>query len=201
MPKSEKLKLYAQWAETYEQDSIAGDYYAWPICAEKILKVIVELSMANPLKPVRLLDAGCGTGYLGMLLKEKLKQRKIPIFMLGLDYSKEMIEQTRKKQCYDEVAVGDITMPLAEEAHNMDIVVCMGVFLDGHCGASALPNVLDCVRKNGTALITIRSTTVEKKQEEYLQAVADANCEIIERQEERYCGPVMAEYWTIKKIE
>lgn len=202
MSTSDKLKVYSQWANSYEKDGIQGDYVAWRIVLEKLLNVIPKMASGEKMsRPIKILDVGCGTGYLGMILKEELKTSDVPITLIGLDFSKEMLEQARKKNCYDELLVGDVTKPLREEAHGMDIVVAVGVFLEGHCDASALPNVLASLHRNGIGLITIRSTTLAKVEGEYLQAVTESKCDIIEREERLYVGPAMAEYWTLRKTE
>ncbi|PXF39661.1 hypothetical protein BWQ96_10638 [Gracilariopsis chorda] len=200
MSTKDKQKVYAQWSETYEQDVLDNDYVAWPICAEKIFAVMSNMaSEENISRPFKLVDVGCGTGYLGTLVSDRLKSTDISAFLVGVDFSSEMLEKARNKKCYDKLIVADINHPLPTEARAMDIAVAMGVFVEGHCDASALPNVLACLRKNGIALITIRSTTIVKFEQEYLQAVADSKCEIVQRDEQMYFGPAKAEYWTVRK--
>lgn len=194
--------MYAQWSETYEQDSLDNDYVAWPLCAEKLINILSKMVSEEKMsRTFKILDVGCGTGYLGMLVSNKLKSSDMSISLVGLDFSEEMLEESRKKKCYNKLIMTDITNPLPTESHGMDVAISMGVFLEGHCDASALPNVLACLRKNGIALITIRSTTIANFEEEYLQAVADSKCEILERDEQMYVGPAKAEYWIVRRTE
>ena len=50
-------RLYADWAESYDQDFAAGHGYVYP---QRLSSILAECGAEGPL-----LDIGCGTGLVG----------------------------------------------------------------------------------------------------------------------------------------
>mmetsp|Transcript_50675 Transcript_50675/g.120681 ORF Transcript_50675/g.120681 Transcript_50675/m.120681 type:complete len:225 (-) Transcript_50675:87-761(-) len=69
------------------------------------------------------LDAGCGTGLVGPLL------RNISTHLAGLDISPEMVKQAEARAVYDSLEVGEIVEGLGKYTKNLDLVVAADVFV------------------------------------------------------------------------
>ena len=86
-------QFYADWAQKYNQDVNSAEY-SGPVIAAKLLNQ--HLSE----KKARILDAGCGTGLVGVEL-----QRLDYIHVDGFDLSLEMAELATASRC--EFCLGD----------------------------------------------------------------------------------------------
>ena len=84
---SSKLnKHYKNWANLYDTDMSSWGY-AYPLQLNKILTNKLRLK-----KTIKILDAGCGTGYVAEVLN-KLNYKNIT----GIDFSEEMLAIARSK--------------------------------------------------------------------------------------------------------
>ena len=63
------------------------------------------------------LDAGCGTGLCGPLLRPYARR------MVGIDLSEGMLAQAREKQTYDELVKGELTEHLRGRPDTYDVIV------------------------------------------------------------------------------
>lgn len=76
----------------------------------------------NNAAPVRILDAGCGEGFISNLMYEKIENAEI----VGLEYTSEALDIARKQNGKITYIQGDIcNMPF--EKVSFDVVVCMEV--------------------------------------------------------------------------
>ena len=78
----ELMDTYDEWAKTYEQDVAETWAYYGPAAATEHLTRHVDPEGA------KVLDAGCGTGLVGALLKQKGFPE-----IHGIDYSAGMLAQ------------------------------------------------------------------------------------------------------------
>jgi predicted TPR repeat methyltransferase len=63
------------------------------------------------------LDAGCGTGLCGPLVRESCQH------LVGVDLSPKMIECARVRACYDELVAGELTAFLRQRPRAFDVMV------------------------------------------------------------------------------
>ncbi len=82
-------KHYRVWASEYDKDLNAWGY-AYP---RELKKILIDKIRIN--KNAKILDAGCGTGYVAETLKD-LNFSNI----VGLDYSQDMLNVAKKKKIY-----------------------------------------------------------------------------------------------------
>ena len=138
---------YEDWAETYNDDTAATDYNG-PLMAARLLQR--ELRDGQAL----LLDAGCGTGLVGVELG-KLGYSAID----GFDLSESMAELARETGCYRKV-LGEIDIMLAAEYYadsSYDAVLSVGVFTLGHVPPEALRVLLQLTRPGGLLVVSTRT--------------------------------------------
>ncbi|MDC1286832.1 class I SAM-dependent methyltransferase [Gammaproteobacteria bacterium] len=152
-------QFYADWAQKYNQDVNAAEY-SGPVIAAKILNQ--HLSD----KAAQILDAGCGTGLVGVELKA-LGYGHID----GFDLSSEMADLAIATGAYRRVA-DNIDMMRAHQDYpqrEYDALLSIGVFTLGHVPPQALQVLVQLVRHNGLLVISTRSHYFE--QTNYQQCV------------------------------
>jgi len=147
-------EFYAGWAENYDAD-VGGDEYAVADAIVDLLNAAsAELWSGVERGDVRVVDAGCGTGLVGVRLATDGYTE-----FDGLDLSAGMVEQARHRGVYRALAPGfDLTAAIrAPWLHTYDAAIVAGVFTFGHVGPEYLSNMADLVREGGLLLISSRA--------------------------------------------
>ena len=80
-----------------------------------------------------MLDIGCGTGVTGAAKRENGNWA-----LHGLDVSREMLDQTRQKDIYEELILADLNESLAIADDTYVGAISSGTFTHGHEKADAL---------------------------------------------------------------
>jgi predicted TPR repeat methyltransferase len=88
---------------------------------EKLCTAVRELALPGPLLDT--LDAGCGTGLCGPLL------RPLSRTLTGVDLSPKMLEQAAKRGVYDALACEDLAAFLTREQVPFDLIVAADVLV------------------------------------------------------------------------
>ncbi|KAF2845617.1 S-adenosyl-L-methionine-dependent methyltransferase [Plenodomus tracheiphilus IPT5] len=154
-------KLYDEWASTYDKDVIEGEEYkAPPLIAQTILK---NLSPSDKIPSptgssgdaiispsVKILDAGCGTGLVGVYLAQ-LGAKHVD----GIDLSPGMLTLARKTGAYNRLEPADLTNPIQAETGSYDVVSCVGTFTAGHVGPQCLDELVRVTRVGGLVVATV----------------------------------------------
>jgi predicted TPR repeat methyltransferase len=146
----ELMDAYKGWAADYDTDTVGTFGYV----AHKVSAAALHEALGNPDGYV--LDAGCGTGLVGEELARKGYTR-----MDALDYSREMLEEAKRKQLYRDHIQADLSTPLNLEDDRYDAVVCTGTFTYGHVKANAFDELVRVTRPGGIICFTIREGAYE----------------------------------------
>jgi ubiquinone/menaquinone biosynthesis C-methylase UbiE len=142
--------LYADWAGSYDEDTVAGMGYVAPaLAAEALAREIGEGAGA-------VLDAGCGTGLVGLELSRRTKAD-----IDGVDLSPGMLEQASEKGVYRQLAEADLTRPLDLPDNAYDGVVSVGVFTSGHVGPQAIDELARVARPGAPLVVTVHEKVWE----------------------------------------
>ena len=106
------VRTFDDFADTF--DSVLGrlEYRAPQRVCGALLAMLGEAG-----DQLRVLDAGCGTGLCGPLLRERAHR------LTGVDLAPKMIEHARKRGCYDDLEVAELTQFLAAHPGSLDAVV------------------------------------------------------------------------------
>lgn len=138
--------FYADWAKTYDSDVLLAIGYVGPmIAAEALVKHLDKNALV--------LDAGCGTGLVGLELIKNDQTLTID----GIDLTPEMLAMSRKSGAYRKLAEADMCGPLNGIAEaTYDGVVCAGVFAQGHVGPDGLDELIRIAKKGAPIVITVR---------------------------------------------
>jgi len=147
----EILKYYQDWTkkDKYNQDMIDLNYVA-PKETVSVLKKYVLNSNC------KILDAGCGTGLVGIELK-KCDYLNID----GVDFSQDMLDLV-PKNIYQKIEKVDLNKPLKFSTNLYDVVTCVGTFTYGHVKPHALDELIRITKNRGFICFTINEGIYEK---------------------------------------
>ncbi|GAA0780069.1 class I SAM-dependent methyltransferase [Roseibium denhamense] len=144
-------EFYAGWAKTYDTDLLLSIGYVAPMIAADAL-------VKNVGKEALVLDAGCGTGLVGI----ELIKRNYDLTIDGIDLTPEMLEHSRKKGAYRKLNEADLTGPLFEIADDTyEGVVSAGVFTNGHVGPDGIDELLRILKPGAPLVLTVRDSAWE----------------------------------------
>jgi len=141
----ELMGIYDNWAQGYETQLLDEWGYTSPQTAVKLLASTMRLD------GVHVLDAGCGTGLVGLALSEAGIVR-----ISGIDYSPGMLAEARQKGVYQALDCMDMNQPLAMDAGAYDAVTCIGTFTSTHVAPDALFELIRVTRSGGAVVFTVR---------------------------------------------
>jgi predicted TPR repeat methyltransferase len=135
---------YDGWAPGYEADLLAAGYRLPAIAAGLAGRYL-------PLETTPILDAGCGTGFIGEALAVLGYQG-----LEGLDLSEGMLEVARSKNIYDAVHQGRLGAALDLPDGRFEAVLAIGVLTQGHAAAESFDELLRVIRPGGHMIFSIR---------------------------------------------
>ena len=139
---SEAKEIYHQW-QSYDSDLEEHGYVAPEIAVAKLVKNLDD-------KHALIHDAGCGTGKVGVLLKQAGFTR-----LEGSDLSESMLERADKHQIYSKLSVADFSTRLDETGGRFDAAISVGVWKDSF-GPSFTKELVRITKPGGTIVITVR---------------------------------------------
>ncbi len=154
-------RLYADWAQTYDQSFAEAQDYLAPALVAAAYKA------AGGIGP--LLDVGAGTGLCG---QELVKLATGPVD--ATDISPEMLDVAKAKGIYRALFIGDLTAQLPVEDGAYEGVVSSGTFTNGHVGPEAIDELLRITHPGGLLALSINTQHyVAQGFEAKLQALQD----------------------------
>jgi len=138
------MKLYDQWAATYNSEVNGKEYVAPLLAAKEALKIPGAASGT-------ILDAGCGTGLVAEALKAGGAKT-----VDGMDLSVPMLKLAEETGAYRSVFKADMNNKLSLNDDIYDVITCVGTFTSGHVGPSpGLSELVRITKKGGTVISTI----------------------------------------------
>jgi len=147
----EILKYYQDWTKKnkYNQDMIDLNYVA----PKETVSVLKKYALSNNYK---ILDAGCGTGLVGIELK-KCGYSNID----GVDFSQDMLDLI-PKNIYKKIEKVDLNKPLKFNSNIYDVVTCVGTFTYGHVKPHSLEELIRITKNKGLICFTINEGVYKK---------------------------------------
>jgi len=143
---SDCITIYDEWATTYDTDvRHAGvDYVGPELTAQTVKDVQGDINGA-------VLDAGCGTGLVGIALAKTGAK-----IIDGIDVSPGMLNIAGKSGVYRDLSIADLTKPIEKPDGSYDIVTCCGTFTSGHVGPiPGLGELARIAKKDGLIVCTV----------------------------------------------
>ncbi len=142
---NELMQVYDGWADRYDRELLEDWGYTSP---QKAVHLLLEAMASNDLA---VLDAGCGTGLVGVLLKEAGISS-----LSGIDYSPGMLAEAERKGVYDTLHTIDMNNPLTLPSDSFDAVTCIGTFTSTHVKPQAVTELARVTRSGGVLVFTVR---------------------------------------------
>lgn len=105
-------ELFDGFAENFDS-TLLGLGYQMP----QVLSNLIKTELGNDATPLRVLDAGCGTGLAAPLLKPLATQ------LVGVDLSPKMLDKARERKLYDELVVGELCAFMASRPAAFDLII------------------------------------------------------------------------------
>ena len=140
----DSIKLYKNWAKTYDKDFAKSSNYLSP------LKISNFYKKYSKIDDTPILDVGAGTGLIGKYLN---KENNVNI--IGIDISSEMLKIAKLKKCYKSLIEADITKKIPLKSNSIGAVISAGTFTHGHVGPEALDELLRVTKPNGLFVLSI----------------------------------------------
>lgn len=149
-------RLYARWADSYEDDFVAVNGYIYHRQVATVFAKAVSSTECPP-SSVAVLDVGCGTGIVGEELK-KLGVQTID----GIDISSQMLDQASRKQhneapVYRNLIEADLTKHLEIADDTYTGLISAGAFTHGHLGPESLIELMRVTTPGGPCAIGINA--------------------------------------------
>jgi predicted TPR repeat methyltransferase len=132
---------FNRFANSFDQVLARLEYRAPALCAQQVAALL-----GAPAGQLDLLDAGCGTGLCGPLLRPYARA------LHGVDLAGAMLEKAAQRGHYDTLAEAELTAWLAQHPATYDLIVSA----DTLCYFGALQEVLAAARqamRNGALLV------------------------------------------------
>ena len=147
----ELLKYYQDWANNnkYNKDMVDWKYTA----PQETVSVLSKYALN---KNFRILDAGCGTGLVGIELK-KYGYSNIE----GVDFSQNMLDLV-PQDIYKKIEKVDLNKTLKFKDSTYDVVMCVGTFTYGHVKHQALDELIRITKNKGMVCFTINEGIYEE---------------------------------------
>jgi predicted TPR repeat methyltransferase len=109
--------VFDKFAATYDEELRQLGYQGPQLIANA-----VSAQFGGPSHQLVALDAGCGTGLCGPVLRPFSRQ------LIGVDLSAEMVARARERNVYDDVAVGELTEYLKGQPNRFELIVAADTF-------------------------------------------------------------------------
>ena len=147
----ELLKYYKDWADNnkYNKDMVVWNYTA----PQETVSILKKYAFD---KNFKILDAGCGTGLVGIELK-KYGYSNIE----GVDFSQNMLDLV-PQGIYKKIEKIDLNKPLKFKDNMYDILMCVGTFTYGHVKPKALDELIRITKNRGLICFTINEGIYEE---------------------------------------
>ena len=147
----EVMKYYDEWGikNKYDQDMVEWNYTGPKECVEVFKKYTKD-------KNIKIFDAGCGTGLVGLELK-KFGYNNYD----GADLSQKLLDLV-PKNLYKKLIKADLNKKIQSEDNFYDAVMCVGTFTFGHVKPNALEEFIRITKNNGLICFTINEGIYEE---------------------------------------
>ena len=141
---------YDEWARDYDRDLLAFGYRNVALATG-----LVERHVARDAREI--LDAGCGTGQLGALVKILGRDG-----MVGIDLSEGMLDVARATGAYSELHRMVLGETLAFADDRFSACVSLGVMTAGHAPPATLDELCRITKPGGHLIFTLTNPALEQ---------------------------------------
>jgi len=143
------MKHYDMWGDKYDKDMVEWNYTG----PQETVNIFKKYALS---KDIKIFDAGCGTGLVGIELK-KFGYTNID----GADLSKKLLDLV-PKGFYNKLEQIDLNKPLNKKSNIYDAALCVGTFTFGHVKPQALDELIRVVKNKGLICFTVNEGIYEE---------------------------------------
>ena len=143
------MKHYDKWGNKYNKDMVEWNYTG----PQETVNIFKKHTLS---KDIKIFDAGCGTGLVGIELK-KFGYTNID----GADLSKKLLDLV-PKGFYNKLEQIDLNKPLNKKSNIYDAALCVGTFTFGHVKPPALDELIRVVKNKGLICFTVNEGIYEE---------------------------------------
>jgi predicted TPR repeat methyltransferase len=141
----EAAELYDSWAEDYERRVSSWGYITPAVAAWFLGRYVTP-------EDGTVLDAGAGTGLMGLVLAP-LGYRDL----IGIDVSRDMLEYAREKGAYKDLHQMELGGRLDLPSDAFAAVVAAGVFAAGHAPPESFEDLIRVTKRGGYVIFSVRT--------------------------------------------
>jgi len=147
----EVMRYYDDWGvkNKYDQDMID-----WKYSGPKETVEVFKKYTKN--KNIKIYDAGCGTGLVGVELKRFGYK-----YIIGADLSQKLLDLV-PKNLYQKLSKIDLNKEIKIQDNTYDAVMCVGTFTFGHVKPNALNEFIRITKNKGLICFTINEGIYEE---------------------------------------
>ncbi|MDE2051226.1 MAG: tetratricopeptide repeat protein [Gammaproteobacteria bacterium] len=142
--------LFDDFAATFDENLASLEYRAPQLIAERLTRE------ARGDAPLDILDAGCGTGLCGPLVREVARR------LAGVDLSAAMVEKARARGCYDELLVEELCAFMSSRPAAFDVVLSADTLVYFGALEEPLRAARRCLREDGLLIFTVERLNEEQ---------------------------------------
>ena len=143
------MQHYDKWGDKYDQDMVDWNYTG----PQETVNIFKKYAKS---KDIKIFDAGCGTGLVGIELK-KFGYTNVD----GADLSKKLLNLI-PKGLYNKLEQIDLNKPLNKKSDIYDAVFCVGTFTFGHVKPPALNELIRILKNKGLICFTVNEGIYEE---------------------------------------
>lgn len=140
-------EIFDAFAEDFESILNGLNYQAPQLIAEELEQIYTDKKRPS----LRILDAGCGTGFCGGFLKKYAHGK----MLYGVDISEKMLEKAASKKVYDKLIRADLESFFFEDKTTFDLIVSADVFTYFGDLQKVIKGCCESLAENGRILFTV----------------------------------------------
>jgi predicted TPR repeat methyltransferase len=134
------------FAEGFDRNLKELNYRAPELVAEALRRSV-------GVEPLAVLDAGCGTGLCGALVRPLCRQ------LVGVDLSQGMLTRAEKSACYDELVAAELGAFMRSRPGAFDAIVCADTLVYFGPLEEPLAAARQALRADGPLIFTVEALT------------------------------------------
>jgi predicted TPR repeat methyltransferase len=125
-------------------------------------------SKSNNSGRLDILDAGCGTGQVGLLIRDQASR------LDGVDLSSSMLEKAREKKIYDILYLSDLESFMKDNPNKYDAITCAATLIHFGDLSPVLRAATTCLRDDGLFIFTVFQNDSEQGENDVIVSQLDA---------------------------
>ena len=131
-------------------------------------------SQSNKSEKLDILDAGCGTGHVGLLIRDLANR------LDGVDITPSMLEKAREKIIYDNIYPSDLESFMKNNPNQYDAITCAATLIHFGDLSPVFSAAATCLRDDGLFVFTVFQNDSEQDEKgvvvSQLDGLAQSGC-------------------------